>query len=310
MALSAAALQVLGAVGQAGLGVASTAASTWLSSKIQQQMGASQYYGQEGANHSESYSQSQSYGEGSSESGSQSKSEGGTNDELIGQYLNRYYGYNDQTQANQKAYNTKSMIMQMGYNTMGAVAQGIYNAISQKAAMQYNSAEATANRNWQEHMSNTSYQRAVEDMRKAGINPILAYAQGGASTPSGGQGTVGGASMGLATSSALGSTALGGTVPNSYYSWSEASSYSKSAYWNASEGVSQMISSGYTTPKALYQAAEKAVEADKAAPKNKDVEGGPAAKKGNDKGGYTGNYNAAAKNDKSYEPGKNPYTGG
>jgi len=39
---------------------------------------------------------------------------------------------------------------------------------------------------FQERMSGSAYQRATEDMRLAGINPMLAYAQGGASTPGGG----------------------------------------------------------------------------------------------------------------------------
>lgn len=55
------------------------------------------------------------------------------------------------------------------------------------AAANAASAESVAKQiEFQREMSNTSYQRAVADMRAAGINPMLAALKGGASTPSGG----------------------------------------------------------------------------------------------------------------------------
>lgn len=54
-----------------------------------------------------------------------------------------------------------------------------------QGAETFNALEAQKNRDWQEYMSNTSYQRAMSDMQKAGINPLLAYDQGGAQSGSG-----------------------------------------------------------------------------------------------------------------------------
>jgi hypothetical protein len=61
-----------------------------------------------------------------------------------------------------------------GGSIAGSVVSGLFNA-----------RQASKNRDFQERMSNTSYQRAVNDMRRAGLNPILAAKQGGASTPAG-----------------------------------------------------------------------------------------------------------------------------
>ena len=198
-------------------------------------------WGQTG--NSQSTGGSTSEGGGHSESGSHS----GTNIQQVNDWLKQAYAYQGQEAAMQGKYNSQSMLKQMGYNTLQAIMQGVYNHIENSVAMNYNSAEALANREWQEHMSSTAYQRAVEDMKKAGLNPILAFANGGASTPGGSAGTISGASMGLASSSALGVSRSGGFVPNAY----ESNSWSKSDWYNASQSWQQMLSNTHMTPYGL-----------------------------------------------------------
>lgn len=201
---------------------------------------------------------SQSQGGSTQEGGghSESGSESGTNVPQVDEWLKQAYQYQGQESAVQQKYNSQSMLKQMGYNTLQAIMQGVYNHIENANAMSYNSAEALANREWQEKMSSTAYQRAVEDMKKAGLNPILAFANGGASTPGGSAGTISGASMGLASSSALGVSRSGGFVPNAYTS----KSWSKSDWYNAAESWNQMLSTTHTTPYGLTKRLEKITE--------------------------------------------------
>jgi len=78
-------------------------------------------------------------------------------------------------------------------------------ALGAMGAQDFNSEQAQQNRSFQENMANTSYQRRVEDLKAAGLSPMLAYSQGGAAVPTGGQASTA-ANVGEASASA-GSTA-------------------------------------------------------------------------------------------------------
>lgn len=72
----------------------------------------------------------------------------------------------------------------------GTVIPAVGSYFGQSNANYQNRKMAREQMAFQERMSNTAYQRAVQDMRLSGINPMLAYMQGGASSPGGAQATM------------------------------------------------------------------------------------------------------------------------
>lgn len=67
---------------------------------------------------------------------------------------------------------------------LAVVGAGLLGAKGAKDANQTNLLLSEENRKWQEAMADTAYQRAVRDLAKAGLNPMLAYSQGGSAVPS------------------------------------------------------------------------------------------------------------------------------
>lgn len=65
------------------------------------------------------------------------------------------------------------------------LGSGIVSAYGAHRQNEANVSLAQRQMDFQERMSSTAYQRATADMRKAGLNPLLAYSQGGATSPSG-----------------------------------------------------------------------------------------------------------------------------
>lgn len=68
---------------------------------------------------------------------------------------------------------------------LSAAIPSVVGYLGQKETNEQNVALSRTQMRFQERMRGSAYQAAVSDMQKAGLNPMLAYSQGGASAPVG-----------------------------------------------------------------------------------------------------------------------------
>lgn len=122
------------------------------------------------------------------------------------------FGYNKELMDLQNTQQEKLLQAQMDFSTQSAERANEFQKAMWEKTAEYNAAQAQIQRDWDERMAATAYQRTMADMKAAGLNPILAYMNGASSFGSGAHASIGSSSS--AQASTPGANAASGSVGN------------------------------------------------------------------------------------------------
>lgn len=135
---------------------------------------------------------------------------------------------------------------------IGSVVSGILGRKGAKDANQASAAMAREQMAFQERMSNTAHQREVEDLMKAGLNPILSGTGGaGSSTPAGASSTfenedAGFAGLSQATASAFAVRNMRQELLNAQKTWQLLEAQRRKTSNEADTGAEQALMAKWT----------------------------------------------------------------